>query len=274
MAYDSPGYGYGEKDEDGTPVLQRMIGELAQRHNVPYVADNARGTPFIGTDPRKINADVIVYSTDKAFHGPTGGLIIGKEEVMVQIRRALGMHGQRWGTPSSHGKAAYVVMDPGKEALLGIIAALEVLRDHPERKTEPVDQMFEIVKEEFAQLQSEFVEGLVFTKSYNQLFVEINYQNTWKDGKMGIPIFPIEDFYSGASLLRYGQTAIGMSPSTAYDGNIMMAPGMGTMDKDGNLLEKPTRYAIKALVRIIEILCKYSGVLEEAVFGKKLKSVV
>ena len=73
------------------------------------------------------------YSMDKASSSVTAGLIIGKEDVMIDIRRALGVHGDRWGTGASHGKAAYVTIDPGKEALVGVIASLKVLRDHPER---------------------------------------------------------------------------------------------------------------------------------------------
>ena len=44
---------------------------------------------------------------DKVSGAPTAGLIIGKEEVMVPLRRDLGVHGDRWRTGVSHGKAAY-----------------------------------------------------------------------------------------------------------------------------------------------------------------------
>jgi hypothetical protein len=268
LGYDTPGYGYGEKDADGTATLTRLIGETAVRYNVPFLVDNARGTPFLGTDPRKVKADLIVYSTDKAFNGPTGGLIIGREEPMTQVRRALGMQGSRWGTPSSHGKAGYVAADPGKEALLGIAAALKILREQPERHTEPVDELYQIVREEFAECDSQLTEGMRFTKSYNSLAVEINLQGTWRDGRMGVPIFPIEDFYSGASLLRYGQMAIGISPALEYDGNLILAPGVGTVDREGNLLPDRARYAVRALVRIIEIISRHAGVLQEAAVAR------
>ena len=103
------------------------MGELAQKYDVPYIVDNAWGVPFIGTDLRKTNADIFIYSMDKASGAPTCGLIIGKEEPMVAIRRGLGIHGARYGTLSSHGKAAYVGFDPGKEALAGSLAAIEDL---------------------------------------------------------------------------------------------------------------------------------------------------
>jgi len=44
---------------------------------------------------------------DKVSGAPTAGLIIGKEEVMVPLRRDLGVHGDRWGIGAPHGKAAY-----------------------------------------------------------------------------------------------------------------------------------------------------------------------
>ena len=43
QGYDTPGYGYGVKDEDGTPLLQKKIAHLAQEYNVPYIVDNAWG---------------------------------------------------------------------------------------------------------------------------------------------------------------------------------------------------------------------------------------
>lgn len=61
LAYDTPGYGYGVKDEDGTPIMQRLIAELAHEFDVPYVMDNAWGLPFVGTDITKVGADVMCY---------------------------------------------------------------------------------------------------------------------------------------------------------------------------------------------------------------------
>ncbi len=71
LGYDTAGYGYGDKDNDGTPLLQKKIGELACLYNVPYIVDNAWGVPFIGTDPRKTGAWVMTYSMDKAAGAPT-----------------------------------------------------------------------------------------------------------------------------------------------------------------------------------------------------------
>jgi len=261
LGYETPGYGYGEKDGEGIPVLQKALARVAHQYDVPYVVDNAWGLPFVGFDPVKADADVVVYSMDKATGAATSGLVIGKEEYMVPIRRALGMHGDRWGTTASYGKAAYVTFDPGKEALLSQIQALKVLRDNPQVLTRPVDELEKIVVEEFDRLPSALKDGLVISKSYNSAAVEINYEGTWKDGKFGIPIFSIEDMYAGSNIFQTGMSQMGVIPTVAYDGNIYISPGLGTTGDDGQLMEKETRWAVRALVRLIEITCKYAGVL-------------
>lgn len=255
IGYDTPGYGYGIHD-DGAPRLQRLIGDLAADYDVPYLVDNARGTPFLGNDPRKINADVMIYSTDKAFNGPTGGLIIGREEVMVQLRRAMGMHGSRRGTVESHGKAAYVGFDPGKEALLGIIRCLELLGETPETFKEPVDRLYSIAVNEFSSvLPPELMERILITRSYNSLAVEISYAGTWDDNSWGIPIFSIEDMYAGSNLVQSALPAMGMlSGMLGYDGNIVIAPGLGTTDDQGQLLEENATYALRCLANSLAIL--------------------
>ena len=261
LGYDTPGYGYKVKAEDGSPLLQKLIGSLAKEYNVPYIVDNAWGTPFIGTDIRKTNADVMLYSMDKASGAPTAGLIIGKEEVMVPLRRALGVHGDRWGTGASHGKAAYVTIDPGKEALVGVIAALKVLRDYPERYKKSVDDLYQIVKEEFAQINPKIKDEFIVSKSYNSTTVEINYEKSWEEGGLRIPIFSIEDMYSGTNIFQAGMSQMGIIPTIAYDANIFISSGLGTTDLDGNLIEERARWAIRAMVKLIEITCKYAGII-------------
>ncbi len=261
LGYETPVYGYGEKDADGVPVLPKLLARLAHKYDIPYVVDNAWGLPFVGFDPVKTDTDVVVYSMDKAAGAATSGLIIGKEEYMVPIRRALGMHGDRYGTTASYGKAAYVTFDPGKEALLSQIQALKVLRDNPQVLTKPVDALEKIVTEEFDRLPTGLKDGLVISKSYNSTAVEVNYEGTWQDGKPGIPIFSIEDMYAGSNIFQTGMSRMGVIPTVAYDGNIYISPGLGTCDPDGRLLEQETRWAVQALVRLIEITCRYAGVL-------------
>jgi hypothetical protein len=260
LGYDSVGYGYGAKGESGAPLLQIGLAKLAQEYGVPYIVDNAWGTPFIGADPRKIGADVMAYSMDKSSGAPTVGLIIGREDVMVPIRRALGYHSDRSGAGFSYGKAAYVTNDPGKEALVGLIAALKILRDKPQVMTRPIDQLLKIVKEEFKALPKKFHDGLIISKTINSLAVEINYENTWQDGQPGIPIFSIEDMYAGTHIFQAGMVQMGIIPTIAYDANIFISLGLGTLDADGHLLEKETRLIVKAMVGLMNITCKHAGV--------------
>lgn len=264
LGYETPGYGYAIKDEEGTPLLQKGLGELAKSYDLPYVIDNAWGLPFVGCNPVKTGSDVIIYSMDKATGAATSGLIIGREEVMVPIRRALGMHGDRYGTTTSYGKAAYVTFDAGKEALLTQIQALKVLRDNPAVLTKPVDDLERIIKEEFARinLPSHLKNGIIISKSYNSTAVEVNYEKTWQGGELGIPIFSIEDMYAGSNIFQTGCAQMGIIPTVAYDGNIYISPGLGTCDNKGQLVEETMRYAIKGLVRLIEITCKYAGLTE------------
>ena len=131
-------------------------------------------------DPRKTKADVMLYSMDKVTGSPIGGLAIGREASMVNIRRALGIHGERWGHVSAHGKASHVAGDPGRETMAGMLAALRVLRDSPEQVTKPIDDTYLIVMDEFVRMKGALGKGIVITKSYNLGGVEINYERTWQ----------------------------------------------------------------------------------------------
>ncbi len=260
LAYDTPGYGYGDK-RDGVPVLQTGLAALAAEYDVPYIVDNAWGAPFIGADIRKLGCDVIMYSMDKASGAPTCGLLIGREEPMVAIRRSLGIHGGRWGTLSSHGKAAYVGFDPGKEALAGALAAMKILKDRPEVSLQALDDLYKICLEEFELLSAELKPGWSIYRSVNSLAVEMNYAGTWQDGKMGIPVFSMEDMYSGSHVLQNCMSQMGLIPTIAYDGNIYISNGIGNIDEEGKLLELPTRLSVRAAMKSIEVISKYAGLI-------------
>lgn len=262
LGYDTTGYGYAEKDKNGAPLLQKGLAELAHKYDVPYIIDNAWGIPFIGTNIKNVGADVMIYSMDKASGSATSGLIIGKEDVLVPIRRALGYHGNRYGTTNSYGKAAYVTQDPGKEGLTGQLAALRVLRDNPKLLTKPVDDLYEVVVDEFSRIDERIRKHFLFEKSYNCSAVEINYENSWKDGKLGIPIFSIEDMYSGSNLFQDGMSQMGIIPTIAYDANIFISPGLGTTDSNGQLIEEKARMVVRGLVMLIEIVCEHAGIYE------------
>jgi len=257
LGYDTPGYGYGEKDENGVPLLQKELAKLSRNRGIPYIVDNANGAPFIGTDIREIDADIICYSMDKISRAPTSGLIIGKEELMVPIRRAVGVHGERSGSPLSHGVAAFCMHDPGRQALIGLIATLKVLRDEPERIIKASDGLYEIVCEEIKAITSKFKEDIIISKSYNSGSVEINYQSTWKSGNMGIPIFTVEDSFYGTNIISSGLSRMGIIPGISYDANIVISTGIGTIDSKGKLLPDETRLAVKSLVKTIEVINRY-----------------
>ena len=261
LGYDTPGYGYGDK-QDGVPLLQTGLSALAEKYDVPYIIDNAWGVPFIGTDPRANGCDIIIYSMDKAAGAPTCGLIIGKEESMVPVRRSLGIHGGRWGTLSSHGKAAYVGFDPGKEALAGALAAMTILKDRPEISLKALDDLYTIILEEFSLLPESLKPGWSIYKSTNSLAVECNYADTWQNGLHGIPIFSMEDMYAGSQVLQNCMSHMGLIPTIAYDGNIFVSNGIGNLDEEGNLIELPTRLSVKAMFKSIEVICRYAGMLD------------
>lgn len=260
LGYDTPSYGYAQKDENGAPTLKRLLGEVARDYDVPFIVDNASSLPIIGMDPRDIGADIMTYSMDKAGRSPAAGLIIGKDEVMNPVRKGMGLGGQRFGEVSSHGKAVFTFSDPGRDTVIGLVAYLKVLRDTPQLVTEPIDRFHEIVVEEFESLKpSRFREGLIFTKSYHLGGTELNYEQTWQDGEFGIPIFTLEDLWANTNPMVSAQEVMGVEPATIYGGKMFLGPGLGTLDEDGNLIEEYTVLGVKALVKAVEIVCKYAG---------------
>lgn len=73
-------------------------------------------------------------------------------------------------------------------------------------------------------------------------------------------LFSIEDMYSGTNLFQSGLAQMGVISTVAYDGNIYMSYGLGTTDENGALLERETRWCVKSLVKLIEIVCEYAGI--------------
>jgi hypothetical protein len=262
LGYDTPGYGYGEKTADGAPLFQVRMGELAAKYNVPYITDDAWGAPIIGTDIRKTGASVVLYSCDKGLRGPLSGLMIGKDEAMIPIRRALGIHSHRFGNPSAYAKAMYSAFDPGREVIVAQNVIVRKLLEEPKYYTAAVDETFKIIMEEFDNFEPERLkDDILITKSYNNLAVEINYDRTWKEGEIGIPIFSEEDSFAGTALIEAALNAIGILPTITYDGNILVTPGNGTVDDSGALIEERMRFGIQALFGIIEIIDRHAGVV-------------
>ncbi len=177
---------------------------------------------------------------------------------MVQIRRGLGIHGERWGTTSAHGKASNVAADPGKEAMSGMLAALRVLRDEPKLVTGPMDETYAIVLDEYERVRAALGKGIVIGKSYNAGGVEINYEGTWANGRMGIPIFSHEDRVAGSNLINLCMSRMGIIPNLAEDGNILVSLGLGTVDENGALLADRMRLAVRTMFAAIHLVAEWA----------------
>lgn len=263
IGYDTPSYGHGELDKNGTPILLKKVSEIAQEYQVPYIVDTGGSIPIIGIDPRNIGCDIITYSMDKAGRAPCSGLMIGKEEVMSQIRKGMGLGGQRYGEVSSHGKAVYTFSDPGRDTLVGLVAYLKTLRDKPHLIIDPIDKYHEILLNEFKNLEPAWMrDKLIFTKTYQFGGTEINFEHTWDSGQRGMPIYTLEDLWANTNPVVSAQDVMGVEPATIYAGKMFVTPGLGTLDVDGNLIEEYSRIAAKSLVGAINIVNKYAGLCD------------
>ncbi len=260
LGYDTPSYGYAQQDDNGAPTLKRLLGEVARDYDVPFIVDNASSLPIIGLDPRHIGADIMTYSMDKAGRAPTCGLIIGRDEAINPVRKGMGLGGQRFGEISSHGKAVFTFSDPGRDTIIGLVAYLKVLRDTPHLVKDPIDKFHDIIVEAFKSFEpSRFRDKFIFTKSYHLGGSELNYEQTWEDGRFGIPIFTLEDLWANTNPICSAQEVMGVEPATIYSGKMFLGPGLGTLDEDGNLIEEYAVLGAKTLVKATEIVCQYAG---------------
>jgi hypothetical protein len=258
IGYDTPAYGYHERDAGGRSLLMRQFGDLARRYDVPFIVDSASALPIIGSGPDEFNADVQLWSLDKIARAPTAGLIVGREDSMLPIRKGLGLAGDRFGNISSHGKAAFSAFDPGRTALVGVLAALKVLHQEPDRIRRPIDQLHDIVTRQFAAISC-FPRDFVITKSYHLGGTEVNYLRSWGGGGKGVPIFTLEDLYVGTNPIVKGLSAMGVQPPPIYAGNIMITPGTGLLDGKGELIAERAELAVQGLIKSIEIVCRHAG---------------
>lgn len=263
VGYDTPGWGFGEKDKDGVPTLMKRLGDTAREYDVPYILDCATCLPIVGVDPRDVDADLMIYSMDKAGRSPIGGLMIGKSEPMNVIRKAMGWIGPRSGGVSSYSKGVFSMHDPGRDSLVGMLAFLQTMRDRPEKVTDPVDGMYNILTEELQSFSAAHLrDRFIVTKSYHMGGLELNYADTWQDGNRGIPLFNLEDMYCGANTIDAALVAMGQSGATIYGGNVLIGPGLGMIDESGDLLPDATRATFRGLVKALEITCRHAGLLE------------
>ena len=258
IGYDTPGCGYHERDAEGRASLMRRFGDLARQYDIPFIIDSASALPIIGNGPAAFNADVQLWSLDKVARGPSAGLIVGREAAMLPIRKALGLAGDRFGNVSSHGKAVFSAFDPGRTALAGVLAALKMLHEDPDRIRRPIDQLHDIVSRHFASIAC-FASDFVITKSYHLGGTEVNYLRSWDKGSRGIPIFTLEDLYAETNPIARALSAMGMQPPPIYAGQIMITPGTGLLDDNEELITERAELAVQGLVKSIEIVCRHAG---------------
>ena len=262
VGYDTPGWGFGERDADGTPTLMRRMAGLAAERDVPFVVDCASCLPFVGLNPARVGADVMVYSMDKAGRAPISGLMIGREEPMNAVRKGMGWIGPRSGGTSSYSKGAFSMHDPGRDSLVGLYAFMKTMHETPSKVTDPVDGMHEILLEELGDFAyPEIAEGFLVTKSHHMGGIELNYANTWRGRELGVPLFNLEDMYCGSNTIDAALAAMGQAGATIYGGNVLIGPGLGLLDERGDLRPDAARAAFKGLVKAIEITCRHAGIV-------------
>ncbi len=261
IGYDTPGYGHHEKNEAGAPRLLQETSRLAREDDLPHFVDCGGGLPVLGYGPGEVEADLMSWSMDKAGRAMACGLLVGREEVMLPIRKAAGVAGQRFGDTISHGKALYSFADPGRDSLISLIAYLRVLKDRPALVTDPIDRFHEIIQAALADFAfKEFLPHIRLTKSYAWGGSELNYERTWEGRDFGIPISTLDDFFSDTNPIVLANEAMGVAPATVYSGNMFITPGLGTLDAEGQLIEERAWLSAKALVRSMEIVCEAAGV--------------
>jgi hypothetical protein len=100
-------------------------------------------------------------------------------------------------------------------------------------------------------------EGIVITKSYNLGGVELNYEGTWSNKRFGIPIFNNEDRVAGSHLLNLCTAEMGVLPGQADDANVIIGPGLGTVDEQGVVIEERMRHAVRALFASMALLRRW-----------------
>lgn len=260
IGYDTPGYGHHEKNAAGAPRLLHETSRLAHAFDLPHFVDCGGGLPLVGYGPADVEADLMSWSMDKAGRTIACGLLVGREDVMLPIRKAAGVAGQRFGDTVSHGKALYSFADPGRDALVSLIAYLRVLKDTPDVVTGPIDRFHTIIEECLADFSyKEFLADISLTKSYAWGGTELNYEKTWAGRRFGIPISTLDDFFSDTNPIAIANEAMGVSPATVYSANMFITPGLGTLDEDGGLIEERARLSALALVRSMEIVCEAAG---------------
>jgi hypothetical protein len=202
-----------------------------------------------------MHADLLLFSMDKVAGAPTSGLIVGRPECLIPLSRAIGWHSERFGGGQmTYGKGMFAPFDPGREALVGQVAALRWLRENKAAVRRSIDALHAVVVEECKPLAARYGEGVRISRSYNGGAVELNYVDTWRDGAVGIPIFSTEDKAASMNLISAGVGALGILPPSPDEGNVVLTAGRGLLDEEGALIEDRARAAVRGLALVLRML--------------------
>jgi hypothetical protein len=74
-----------------------------------------------------------------------------------------------------------------------------------------------------------------------------------------VPIFTLEDLYAQTNPIARALSAMGVEPPPIYAGNMMITPGAGLIDGQGELDVEKAELAVGALVKSIEIVCQHAS---------------
>ncbi len=259
LGYDTPGLSGGVKSQNGAPLLQLGLSQIAAEFNVPYVVDARHSFPFMGETESPLQAGATVYRLWPRRGDRSPALLVGAEELISPIRKDAGFHIP----PPSFGYAAegapFESQVPEPETVAYQADLLALLRGRPRRFFELVDDLHELVLQGLEECPKEIRTRLRVSKSYGMMGVEINYEDTWLEG-IGLPVFTDTDTRAGTNLLRLGLDLMGATGIRVEDASIYLDAWSAGCPKPG-LDADNARHATKCLARLLAILGHYSGFL-------------
>lgn len=249
----TPGCGFGPRDDRDVHALPAGLRELAAEFDVPCVIDDAYGMPFAERTPDGPGTSLEVYG-----HPGMGGLglIVGTEDLVTPLVKELSLPAVGNG-PADDLRAGAAPANP--LSLAALLDLLTDLRDDPDRYARAVDRLYDIVTSGLGGLDSNFKQDVRIHKEYGALAVEVNYEDTWHEGR-GIPVFTVEDSKAGTNLLEAGISAMGISCASVLEASIIVhlpTPGPARFELDSERIGLEMR----GLAKLMEILGKRSGYL-------------
>lgn len=259
LGYDTPGFGAVSRDEKGTPLLQSGIGQLAGEFDVPYLMDCGYSVPLLGAIPARTRASLAVYSLGDESGREAPALIVGLENLMTPIRKESGL----FKVPPLGGYAMrgtpYASLVPSATVMSNQLHMLRELRERPRRFADEVDHLNRVVLKELGTLPAKVKDCLKVTPSYGMLSVEVNYEDSWKEG-MGIPIFTMGDTNAGTHLMQLALDLMGATGVNVLDASIYIRAGRE--ESGAGPSSDKVRFSVQCVTALLQIMAKQSGFLE------------